>query len=390
MVDPNKPMVDTRSMVTGQAQTPTYEPQGSNEPPAAQPQSDPNNVTPPQSGGSSSSSQTTTRRITTLPPEFKGSSYDELLPWLEQYLKDHKPMTKEEEEKLKRKQRTEGIISGIADAAQAVSNLFFTSQYAPNMYNAKEGLSAKAKARFDKEKAERDADNDKFFDYAIKYGSLKNADKEYGLKVWETEHQLDRERIADDRFDADIAHRDKREAIDDKRYDEGIAHRDKREAVEDDHWDKGHAEQVRHNKASESLQSQQIAVSRENAAISRAQLNYQMKQGNVPFALGSGKGTVTVPANALTTHNVAYVFSKLPLNVQNSIDRKPIYKKGRGGKQEIVGYTTPTMDDMLYVIANNIEGNVNAQNALREIAGQKVQPSTDNTPPSRRSAPSRR
>ena len=106
---------------------------------------------------------------------------------------EYKPLSEEELKKLRRRQKIEGIISGISDAAQAVSNLWFTSQYAPNMYNPKEGMSAKAKERFDKEKAQREADADKYLQYALTIGKMKDADKERGLQAWKTEQTLARQ-----------------------------------------------------------------------------------------------------------------------------------------------------------------------------------------------------
>ena len=42
-----------------------------------------------------------------------------------------------------------------------------------------------------------------------------------------------------------------------------------------------------------------------------------------------------------------------------------------GQKDVIIGYQDPTPEAMLIAIGANIEGNIDAQNALREIAGEK-------------------
>ena len=106
---------------------------------------------------------------------YSASNYGELIEQLQQRMSEIKPLSKKDREKLKRRERTSGIISGIADAAQAISNLFFTSQYAPNMYNPKEGMSAKAQARFDKAKAQREADDDRYMNYALQLGRARDA-----------------------------------------------------------------------------------------------------------------------------------------------------------------------------------------------------------------------
>lgn len=132
-----------------------------------------------ESATSVSTNNTATSAISTnVPDGFKGSNNGELISYLERKIAENQPLSEADLAKLRRRQKAEGIISGISDAVQSVANLVFTSQYAPNMYNAKEGMSAKAKERFDKEKAEREAADDRWFNYALNLGKLKNADDE--------------------------------------------------------------------------------------------------------------------------------------------------------------------------------------------------------------------
>ncbi|MCM1071930.1 MAG: hypothetical protein NC210_09680 [[Clostridium] fimetarium] len=109
--------------------------------------------------------------------EFEGydaENYGELIEQLKRRMEASRPLTKEEEEALRRRQRTQGIIAGISDAAQAVANLGFTSNYAPDMFDPKAGMSAKARERFDREKARHDADNDRYMNYALQLGKLRD------------------------------------------------------------------------------------------------------------------------------------------------------------------------------------------------------------------------
>ena len=180
--------------------------------------------TPPPAGGSSSSVTSTkvttsTPISTTIPAEYSASSYEELIPQLEKRMAEFKPLSEEELKKLRRKQKIEGIISGVSDAAQSVANLIFTHHYAPNMYNPKEGMSAKAKERFDKEKAQRDADADKYLQYALTIGKMKDADKQRGLQAWQTEQTLARQ---DRAFDAGRQDRADDVAFRNKDYDERV------------------------------------------------------------------------------------------------------------------------------------------------------------------------
>lgn len=89
--------------------------------------------------------------------------------------------TKEELAKERRRKKTDGIISALADGASAISNLIFTTQYAPDMYNAETSMVGKWKERYDKLKKDRDADADRYLNYALTIGKLKDAQeaKEY-------------------------------------------------------------------------------------------------------------------------------------------------------------------------------------------------------------------
>ena len=106
---------------------------------------------------------------------YSANNYAELIEQLQQRMNTVRPLSREEVERMRRRQRTEGIIAGVSDAAQAISNLFFTTQYAPNMYNPKEGMSAKAQERFDRARAQREAEDDRYMNYALQIGKLRDA-----------------------------------------------------------------------------------------------------------------------------------------------------------------------------------------------------------------------
>lgn len=126
------------------------------------------------------------------------NNYDDIISLLEKRKAEYKPLSEEELKKLRRRQKVEGIISGISDASQALSNLIFTTRYAPNMYNAKEGMTAKAKERFDKAKAERQARDEIYYNYAMNIARLKEADRNHGLQIWQLKHGLEREAKEDE------------------------------------------------------------------------------------------------------------------------------------------------------------------------------------------------
>lgn len=358
MVDSNKPIIAPRTTVV------------SNEQPAAPAGSAPaGGGTPPPAGGSSSSVTSTkvttsTPISTTIPAEYSASSYEELIPQLEKRMAEFKPLSEEELKKLRRKQKIEGIISGVSDAAQSVANLIFTHHYAPNMYNPKEGMSAKAKERFDKEKAQRDADADKYLQYALTIGKMKDADKQRGLQAWQTEQTLARQ---DRAFDADRQDRADDVAFRNKDYDERVrqwqANFDRQgewHEKEGQRWERQFKESVRQFNVS-------AANERARINMESQRLAHSLKEGQMTFNLGSGNGNVTLTLDKLNAQTVSRIYHTLSPEVREKLQGDPIVRDGF-----VVGYKQPTTEAMLIAIGANVESSPATQNAIKQVAGLEV------------------
>lgn len=358
MVDSNKPIIAPRTTVV------------SNEQPAAPAGSAPaGGGTPPPAGGSSSSVTSTkvttsTPISTTIPAEYSASSYEELIPQLEKRMAEFKPLSEEELKKLRRKQKIEGIISGVSDAAQSVANLIFTHHYAPNMYNPKEGMSAKAKERFDKEKAQRDADADKYLQYALTIGKMKDADKQRGLQAWQTEQTLARQ---DRAFDAGRQDRADDVAFRNKDYDERVrqwqANFDRQgewHEEEGQRWERQFKESVRQFNVS-------AANERARSNMESQRLAHSLKEGQMTFNLGSGNGNVTLTLDKLNAQTVSRIYHTLSPEVRDKVQGDPIVRNGF-----VVGYKPPTTEAMLIAIGANVESSPATQNAIKQVAGLEV------------------
>lgn len=387
MITPNKPIIDTKSTVFDERK-PGYNPPGTTPvggatPPTGQ-QPTPSTTQPVIPAGSSSSSATTTTvknkvpLSQTIPTEYTASSYEELIPQLEQAMRAYKPPTEEELQKIRRRQRAEGIVSGISDAVQSVANLVATHHYAPNMYNPTEGMSARAKERFDRAKAEREADADKYFNYAMTIGRMKDADKERGLQAWQTEQTLARQ---DQAFDAGRQDRADDVAFRNKDYDERLrqwqANFDREgewHKEEASRWERQFKESIRQFNVSSANERARIGLEAQRLA-------HELKSGQMTFNLGSGHGNVTLSLDKLNAQTVSRIFSTLPDNVKNNVQGDPIYKpamteEGKpiydtNGKpmQQIVGYGHPSTEAMLIAIGANVEANEETQKAIRQVAG---------------------
>ena len=82
--------------------------------------------------------------------------------------------TDEERKKREKREKTQAIISGIADMGSALSNLGWATQGAPNMYDPKEGMAPKYQELFDKKKAEREAKRERYLHAMNMMATLKD------------------------------------------------------------------------------------------------------------------------------------------------------------------------------------------------------------------------
>lgn len=315
-------------------------------------------IVPP---GSSSSSSTVSSEVKTtvpisslVPDQFKGSGYEDVIPYLERKINEYKPLSEEELKKLRRRQKAEGIISGISDAVRSVANLIFTNQYAPDMYKAENGMSARTKARFDKEKAEREANDDKWFNYVMTLGKLKNADRQQGLQIWQTEQSLARQ---DRERDDAIAFRNKDFDERVRQWQANFDRQDKWHKEESERWSQQFNESVRQfnvNSANE----------RSRLGLEAKRMSQAVKQGQMTFNLGSGNGNVTLSIDKLNAQTVSRIYSTLPANVRAQVQGDPIVQNGF-----VVGYKPPTTEAMLIAIGANVESSPATQNAIKQVAG---------------------
>lgn len=275
-----------------------------------------------------------------------------------QKMSPYKPPTEEELEKERKKEKREKIFAAIGDGIAALSNLFFTTQGAPNAYDSKNSLSAKAQERWDKLKKERD-ENSRYYTAAYMQAMKNDEEGARDERNWKRLLERDsRQDIVDDRAHNFRIEESKRQQGNwQAQFDEGKRQYDQNFKESQRRFD----ESVRQFNVTSSQNQQRLNM--ESKRLAR-----EMQKDNVTFALGTGKGTISIPTNALNASNVSYVFSKLPANVQAQCKGEAIYDSK---KRKVVGHKAPTTEAMLVCIGANIEGSVDAQNALREIGGGK-------------------
>lgn len=120
--------------------------------------------------------------------------YDQQIAALQEAANRVKPETEEERKKRERREKSAKIVSAVSDGLQALSNLFFTTRGAPNMYDHKEASQlTPLQEKLEKLKAERQANADKYLQYSLKIGDEQN---ERAKTLREMEAQQERAKLA--------------------------------------------------------------------------------------------------------------------------------------------------------------------------------------------------
>lgn len=113
---------------------------------------------------------------------------------LYQRLNPYHPPTEEDLEKERKKQKRESIFAAIGDGISALSNLFFTTQYAPNAYDPSKGMTAVTRARWDKLKKEREANHREYMEGFMRAMQMDDATARDD-RNWQ--HTVEREKVTD-------------------------------------------------------------------------------------------------------------------------------------------------------------------------------------------------
>ena len=131
-----------------------------------------------------------------LDPENKRKKYNTYAD-VEELLKG-KVESEEERRARERREKSRQVINSIADVSRALGNMYNTSQYVPNAYDAsKDSVSEAYQAKLDKAKAERDKNRDWWLNYALRMANIKASDRasEQAQRNWDA--QMEAQQAAD-------------------------------------------------------------------------------------------------------------------------------------------------------------------------------------------------
>lgn len=281
--------------------------------------------------------------------QFKGNNYKELEDFLQGQIDAIPVETNEEREKREKREKRVGFLARLADGLGTFHTAFSHARGVKPMEMPK--MSARAQELFDKAKAQRDKDNDRYMNLAITLENIKDKDRDFNFRVTQAEQQQSNWQ---QQFDAGRKDREADVAYRDKVYNTNKTQWQQKFDTDESHWQQQFGEQQRHNRVSEGMDRQRFAAS----------------QNSQYTEFYSGNGMIRIPNTRLNQHNISYVFSKTPA------EGRPTGAYNSSGQKMPV-----SADQMMYWIGSNID-NPNVQSALRAIGG--VTTNEDNTPPSRR------
>lgn len=125
---------------------------------------------------------------------FHGDNYEEVENFLNRQIHDYKPETSEETEKRERSEKQLGFLARVADGLGTFHTAYSHARGVKPMDMPK--MSAKATERYERAKAAREAEKDRYFNYAFKLGQIReNEDKDRRA----FEEQKQRMRLADEK-----------------------------------------------------------------------------------------------------------------------------------------------------------------------------------------------
>lgn len=204
-------------------------------------------------------------------------------------LNPYQPPTQEELEKERKKEKREKMFAAIGDTISALSNLYFTTQYAPNMYKHENSQSDKVKSKWDKLREDRDAQMNAYIKnlMAAQQADDENAENE---RKWQRQLDID-------------AYNQKKDA-------DEFQYKKDRDNIKDEQWQKSYdqkAEQFktttgikkdaqketeRSHRANEGLKGAQIQEAKRHNSVTEAQgaERIAISRAKGVSSSGSGKG----------------------------------------------------------------------------------------------------
>lgn len=108
------------------------------------------------------------------------------------------PETSEERAARLKRERRNKTIAAIGDAISSLSNLYFTTQYAPSSYDPRQSLTAKMQDRYDYLRKEREGNEREYYSALMRAQQL---DHQEEMQERQNQNYLEKLRLQNEQFD---------------------------------------------------------------------------------------------------------------------------------------------------------------------------------------------
>nr|WP_314692417.1 hypothetical protein [uncultured Prevotella sp.] len=225
-------------------------------------------------------------------------------------LNPYQPPTQEELANERKKEKREKVFSAISDGISALSNLYFTTKYAPNMYRHENSQSAKTENKWEKLRANRDAQQNAYIRNLM---AANQADDERKDKDRNWMRQLGIDLYNKQKDAAEIQYKKDRDNVKDDQWQKDHDQRGSQFAQGMEYKGKVLAETERAHKASEGLKGAQIAEAGRHNRVSEAQGAARISQAESHFRAthnpdGTTKGSAKDKGYNLTIDGKTYTY----------------------------------------------------------------------------------
>ena len=196
-------------------------------------------------------------------------------------LNPYTPPTAEQLEKERKREKRERLFAAIGDGISALSNLYFTTKGAPNMYNPEYSQSKQVASRWQKLKEDRDA---KLNAYIRDMMNAKQADdanaeqerrwmRQLGIDAYNhkkdadaIQYKKDRDKAKDDQWKQSFDQKEKQFTEAQGLRKDGLDEKKRSNKANEKLKASRNSEAARHNRAMEGQGAERIAIARENSS----------------------------------------------------------------------------------------------------------------------------
>lgn len=269
-----------------------------------------------------------------------------------------KPMTQEEIEKQRKRERSQEILSAIGDGISAFSNIMAASQGAPSRYNGQASLSERNQARWDK------LNNEYKTNLQIYNQGLQRA------------QQLD-EQVKQAR--AEAARKAAADAAEQNRwYSEFIQKQNQQ------NWERNFKkEELKQKGETEARKADvDLAAIAQRDAASRRDYNYKYSKDNKASTIILSDGSNVRINDDVLDKNIAMLYAMLPEEKQTA-KGAPITQSVTDSlgniRTEIVGYNPASAKDMWAIVSSNMTPEIS--NTILSLSGESRRISVPQKPP---------